>query len=38
MHKKMKAIAAMRLIIEVLPDVDASAFGWNLNGSNMIDD
>jgi hypothetical protein len=34
----MKAIAAMRLIIEVLPDMDASLVGWNLKGSNMIGD
>jgi len=26
----------MRLIIEVLPDVDESLVGWNVNGSNMF--
>jgi len=35
-HKKMKIIAAMRLIIEVLPGTDASLVSRNLNGSNMI--
>jgi hypothetical protein len=34
-HKKMKVIAAIRLIMDVLPDADASVTGWNLKGSNI---
>jgi hypothetical protein len=37
-HKKMKVIAAMRLIMDVLPVTDGAVDWGKLNGSNMVID
>jgi hypothetical protein len=34
-HKKIKTMAAILLIIEVLPGTDAWLVGGNVNGSNI---